>query len=131
MSEQELIQHAQRGMEQAYAPYSNFRVGAALLAKSGNIYLGCNIENSSYGATNCAERTAIFKAVSEGEREFEAIAIVCSNGTKAYPCGICLQVMSEFLPEGKVILEDENGIQTYKVSELLPSAFRLDISESC
>ena len=118
-------------MEQAYAPYSNFRVGAALLAKSGNIYLGCNIENSSYGATNCAERTAIFKAVSEGEREFEAIAIVCSNGTKAYPCGICLQVMSEFLPEGKVILEDENGIQTYKVSELLPSAFRLDISESC
>lgn len=131
MSEQELIQHAQRGMEQAYAPYSNFRVGAALLAKSGNIYLGCNIENSSYGATNCAERTAIFKAVSEGEREIEAIAIVCSNGTKAYPCGICLQVMSEFLPEGKVILEDENGIQTYKVSELLPSAFRLDISESC
>ena len=131
MSEQELIQHAQRGMEQAYAPYSNFRVGSALLAKSGNIYLGCNIENSSYGATNCAERTAIFKAVSEGEREFEAIAIVCSNGTKAYPCGICLQVMSEFLPEGKVILEDENGIQTYKVSELLPSAFRLDISESC
>ncbi|MBP3507170.1 MAG: cytidine deaminase [Lachnospiraceae bacterium] len=131
MSEQELIQHAQRGMEQAYAPYSNFRVGAALLAKSGNIYLGCNIENSSYGATNCAERTAIFKAVSEGEREFEAIAIVCSNGTKAYPCGICLQVMSEFLPEGKVILEDESGIQTYKVSELLPSAFRLDISESC
>lgn len=131
MSEQELIQYAQRGMEQAYAPYSNFRVGAALLAKSGNIYLGCNIENSSYGATNCAERTAIFKAVSEGEREFEAIAIVCSNGTKAYPCGICLQVMSEFLPDGKVILEDENGIQTYKVSELLPSAFRLDISESC
>lgn len=131
MSEQELIQYAQRGMEQAYAPYSNFRVGAALLAKSGNIYLGCNIENSSYGATNCAERTAIFKAVSEGEREFEAIAIVCSNGTKAYPCGICLQVMSEFLPEGKVILEDESGIQTYKVSELLPSAFRLDISESC
>lgn len=131
MSEQELIQYAQRGMEQAYAPYSNFRVGAALLAKSGNIYLGCNIENSSYGATNCAERTAMFKAVSEGEREFEAIAIVCSNGTKAYPCGICLQVMSEFLPDGKVILEDENGIQTYKVSELLPSAFRLDISESC
>lgn len=131
MSEQELIQHAQRGMEHAYAPYSNFRVGAAVLAKSGNIYLGCNIENSSYGATNCAERTAIFKAVSEGEREFEAIAIVCSNGTKAYPCGICLQVMSEFLPEGKVILEDESGIQTYKVSELLPSAFRLDISESC
>lgn len=127
MTEQELVQQAKEAMKRAYAPYSGFQVGAALLAKSGNVYLGCNIENASYGATNCAERTAIFKAVSEGEREFEAIAIVCSEGTKAYPCGICLQVISEFFPEGRIILEDSEGIQTYLVRELLPSAFRLEM----
>lgn len=125
MTDQELILSAKKAMEQAYAPYSGFRVGAALLTKNGKVYSGCNIENASYGATNCAERTAIFKAVSEGEREFETIAIVCSEGRKAYPCGICLQVMSEFFPNGRVLLEDAAGMEVYLVQELLPSAFQL------
>lgn len=125
MTDQELILSAKEAMEQAYAPYSGFRVGAALLTKNGKVYSGCNIENASYGATNCAERTAIFKAVSEGEREFETIAIVCSEGRKAYPCGICLQVMSEFFPNGRVLLEDAAGMEVYLVQELLPSAFQL------
>lgn len=125
MTDQELILTAKKAMEQAYAPYSGFRVGAALLTRNGKVYLGCNIENASYGATNCAERTAIFKAVSEGEREFETIAIVCSEGRKAYPCGICLQVMSEFFPNGRVLLEDAAGMEVYLVQELLPSAFQL------
>lgn len=126
MTDEVLIEHAKRAMEHAYAPYSDFRVGAALLTENGQIYTGCNIENASYGATNCAERTAIFKAVSEGQRKFNKIAVVCSENRKAYPCGICLQVMSEFMPEGSVLLEDENGITELPVSELLPAAFRLD-----
>lgn len=126
MTDEVLIEHAKRAMEHAYAPYSDFRVGAALLTENGQIYTGCNIENASYGATNCAERTAIFKAVSEGQRKFNKIAVVCSENRKAYPCGICLQVMSEFMPEGSVLLEDENGITELPVSQLLPAAFRLD-----
>ena len=123
MTEQELIAHAKQVMERAYAPYSGFQVGAALLAKSGAVYLGCNVENASYGATICAERAAISKAVSEGEREFCAIAIVCSTGQKAYPCGICLQVMSEFFPDGNVILEEQGHMEVFSVRELLPAAF--------
>lgn len=126
MTSNELIRRARQAMAYAYAPYSGFRVGAALITKKGTVYTGCNIENASYGATICAERTAISKAVSQGEREIESIAIVCSEGRKAYPCGICLQVMSEFFPEGLVYLEDETGITTYKVKELLPGAFRLE-----
>lgn len=125
MTDHDLLAYAKEGMKQAYAPYSGFRVGAALLTKEGKVYVGCNVENASYGATICAERTAILKAVSEGEREFDTIAIVCSEGRKAYPCGICLQVMSEFFPEGRVLLEDETGVQSYSVHELLPSAFQL------
>lgn len=126
MTSKDLVLHARQAMEHAYAPYSGFRVGAALVTKKGTVYTGCNIENASYGATICAERTAISKAVSQGEREIESIAIVCSEGRKAYPCGICLQVMSEFFPEGLVYLEDETGITTYRVNELLPGAFRLE-----
>ncbi len=125
MTDSELIGYAKEGMKQAYAPYSGFQVGAALLTKGGRVYVGCNIENASFGATVCAERTAIFKAVSEGEREFDRIAIVCSEGRKAYPCGICLQVMSEFFPEGRILLEDASGIQEYHLRDLLPSAFQL------
>lgn len=128
MTDRELIEYAKKGMDQAYAPYSGFRVGAALLARSGRVYVGCNIENASYGATVCAERTAIFKAVSEGEREFDTIAVVCSEGRKAYPCGICLQVMSEFLPEGRILLEDPDGVQEYHLRDLLPSAFQLSVN---
>lgn len=125
MTDKELVNIAKEAMENAYAPYSHFKVGAALLAKDGRVFQGCNIENASYGATNCAERTAIFKAVSEGVREFEAIAIVASSGDYASPCGICRQVLFEFLPEGKVILDsDEKGMVTFTVRELLPLGFR-------
>ena len=125
MTDKELVNIAKEAMENAYAPYSHFKVGAALLAKDGRVFQGCNIENASYGATNCAERTAIFKAVSEGYREFEKIAIVASSGDYASPCGICRQVLFEFLPEGKVILDsDEKGMVTFTVRELLPLGFR-------
>lgn len=124
MTEEKLVALAKEAMEHAYAPYSKFQVGAALLAKDGRVFTGCNVENASYGATNCAERTAIFKAVSEGYREFDAIAIVASSGDFASPCGICRQVLAEFMPDGKVILDsDEKGMVTYFVRELLPSGF--------
>lgn len=95
-SESELMNKALEAMRNAYTPYSHFNVGAALLAASGRIYLGCNVENASYGATICAERTALVKAISEGEREFVAIAIVCGARTRLFPCGICRQFLSEF-----------------------------------
>ena len=100
MNQEELIRLALEAREMAYAPYSQYRVGAALLTKQGKVYKGCNIENAGYTPTNCAERTAFFKAVSEGEREFEAIAVVGGNAELpkdyAWPCGVCRQVMMEF-----------------------------------
>ena len=124
MKDKELVALAEEAMKHAYAPYSQFQVGAALLAKDGRVFKGCNVENASYGATNCAERTAIFKAVSEGCREFEAIAIVASSGDLVPPCGICRQVLAEFMPEGKVVLDsEEKGMVTYLVRELLPCGF--------
>ena len=124
MKDEMLILQAKDAMKNAYAPYSRFRVGAALLTKDGAVFKGCNIENASYGATNCAERTAIFKAISEGYREFEKIAIVASSGDFASPCGICRQVLAEFMPEGEVILySEEKGMVTYTVRELLPMGF--------
>ena len=124
MTDEKLVALAKEAMEHAYVPYSHFKVGAALLAKDGRVFQGCNIENASYGATNCAERTAIFKAVSEGVREFEKIAVVASSGEYASPCGICRQVLFEFLPDGKVILDsDKKGMVTYTVRELLPAGF--------
>lgn len=125
MSDEELMQEAKKAYANSYAPYSHFQVGAALLTKTGKLYLGCNIENASYGATNCAERTAIFKAVSEGEREFERLAVAAADGSTAYPCGICLQVIHEFMPEGKIILENEEKIISFTVKELLPHGFTL------
>ena len=124
MTDKELVALAREAMEHAYVPYSHFKVGAALLAKDGRVFKGCNVENASYGATNCAERTAIFKAVSEGCREFEAVAIVASSGDLVPPCGICRQVLAEFMPEGKVVLDsEEKGMVTYLVRELLPCGF--------
>ena len=112
MTQLELIALAKKAAQAAYVPYSHFKVGAALLTKSGKVYLGCNIENASYPATNCAERTAFFKAVSEGEREFEAIAIVGGiegNFTSyASPCGVCRQVMREFCDDGFRIILGKN-----------------------
>ena len=125
MTNQELIAKAKEAMTKAYAPYSHFQVGAALLAKDGRVFTGCNVENATYGATICAERTAVTKAVSEGVREFEKIAIVASSGDYAAPCGICRQVLAEFMPEGKVLLySEEKGMVTYTVRELLPMGFR-------
>ena len=126
MDNANLIKLAQKAAQNAYAPYSNFRVGAALLCKSGNVYTGCNVENSSYGASNCAERTAVFKAVSEGERDFVKIAIVSERDGLTFPCGICRQVLSEFMPNGSIVLfSEEKGIKEFALNELLPYAFKL------
>ena len=116
--------------EASYSPYSGFKVGAALLAESGKIYTGCNIENSSYGATNCAERTAFFKAVSDGERGFNAIAVAAdsSDGQPfCPPCGMCLQVMNEFCgSDFKIILvKDKETYSVKSLSEFLPYGFSI------
>lgn len=126
MDNKVLIDMALKAMENAYAPYSDFKVGAALLCSDKKVYTGCNIENSSYGASNCAERTAIFKAVSEGERKFEKIAIVSSSGDFTFPCGICRQVLSEFMYDKTVVLfSEKDGIKEFKIKDLLPEAFIL------
>lgn len=121
---QELACLAAKMRERSYSPYSHYAVGAALLTREGKIYTGCNIENAAYPVTICAERTAIFKAVSEGEREFEAIAIATEDG-QGYPCGSCRQVMAEFSLNMAVILADDNGHITVEsnVDDLLPGAF--------
>lgn len=125
MTNDELMKIAIETTAFSYAPYSNFCVGAALLTKDGKVYTGCNIENASYGATICAERTAIFKAVSEGKRRFRKIAIAAKGGKTAYPCGICLQVMNEFMPEGEILLEKEGHLVSYHLKDLLPFGFAL------
>jgi len=117
--DQELLAAACAARERAYAPYSRFKVGAALRAASGRIYTGCNVENVSFGGTICAERTAIVKAVSEGERQFEAIAVVTQTGIS--PCGICRQVMLEFAPTMTIIIADTQGnVRVTSLPELLP-----------
>jgi cytidine deaminase len=119
-----LIAAARQARENAYAPYSNFRVGAAVRAKSGRIYGGCNVENASYGLTCCAERVAIFKAMSEGERGFEAIAVVTDAETLTPPCGACRQIIWEFCGNVPVILADLAGnAERMSAAELLPRAF--------
>jgi cytidine deaminase len=123
----ELIGKANEARNNAYAPYSSFKVGAALLGKSGTIYTGANVENASYGLTICAERIAVFKAVTSGEKNFEAIAICGSGQGYIYPCGACLQVLAEFSPEINIIITDEkNSYKEYNLSELLPQVFLLE-----
>ena len=131
MSDLELMQHAVKARKQAYAPYSGFFVGAALLTRDGKVYMGCNIENASYTPTNCAERTAFFKAVSEGERDFEAIAIVGGKGEEpsefCAPCGVCRQVMTEFCDkELRVLLGTPAHFKAYTLEELFPLSFGKD-----
>lgn len=123
----ELMQAASAACENAYAPYSGFKVGAALLTADGRIFTGCNVENSSYGAAICAERTAAVRAVSEGCVKFSAIAVTNSKGGLTYPCGICRQFLSEFADESfRVILKDDMGhISSYTLSELMPFGFKL------
>lgn len=126
----ELVKLAIEARDFAYAPYSNWKVGAALLCKNGKIYKGCNVENSGFTATSCAERTAFFKAVSEGDTEFEAIAIVGGTAGKplegvCYPCGVCRQVMAEFCDPDKFIIingKSESEYITYTLREMLPHA---------
>lgn len=128
MTDKELLLKAVEARSFAYAPYSNHKVGAALLGKSGKIYTGCNVENAAYTPTNCAERTAIFKAVSEGELEFTAIAIVGGLGDAlselCAPCGVCRQVLAEFCSgELRVIMGTPENIKVSTLDELLPFSF--------
>lgn len=129
MNNKELVRAAFAAMENAYSPYSHCKVGAALLTRDGKVYTGCNVENASYGATNCAERTAFFKAISEGEREFSKIAIV--GGVEGVvtnmfmPCGVCRQVMDEFCDRDFEVLvaKDRENFEIFTLSQLLPLSF--------
>ena len=128
MTKEQLASLAKDAMKKAYSPYSDYKVGAALLCKDGSVYTGCNVENASFSATNCAERTAFFKAVSEGKREFSAIAI-CGGKDGVIdglfpPCGVCRQVMREFCEDDfEIYLITRDSIETYTLGELLPVSF--------
>lgn len=133
----QLINEALHARNHAYAPYSQFMVGAALFTEDDSVYTGCNVENASYGATNCAERTAIFKAVSEGKRLIKAIAIVggVKDGdmTYAYPCGVCRQVLREFSNPGDLVIivaKNQDDYKTYSLEELLPESFGPDFKSA-
>ena len=134
MTKEQLVSMVKEAMMNAYSPYSGYKVGAALLCKDGSVYTGCNIENAGYSATNCAERTALFKAVSEGKREFTSIAI-CGGKDGVLdgefpPCGVCRQVMQEFCEDEFLIyLASKDGIETYTLKELLPMSFRPETVE--
>ena len=128
MTPEELCQLAKEAMGHAYAPYSGFQVGAALLCADGSVYQGCNIENAAYSPTNCAERTAIFKAVYDGHRDFTAIAVCGGKGgviTGAFPpCGVCRQVMREFCGDDfRIYLVNDKGFETVTLAQLLPYGF--------
>jgi cytidine deaminase len=125
MDEQQLMEEAKKARGFAYVPYSKFQVGAALLAKDGKVFHGCNIENASYGMTNCAERTALFKAYSEGVTKFDTLVVVADTDGPVSPCGACRQVISELCePDMEVILTNLKGdVQRTLVKELLPGAF--------
>jgi len=120
----ELIESAKKARERAFAPYSNFRVGAAVRTRSGKIFTGCNVESASYGLTVCAERVAIWKAVSEGEKEFEQIAVVADTQELTPPCGVCRQILWEFCGDMPVTFANLKGdVETVQMKELLPRAF--------
>lgn len=125
----ELMKMAEKAFENSYSPYSEIRIGAAVIGGSGRIYTGTNIENSSYGATICAERSAISKAVSDGETELTTIAVTGDIDDYAYPCGICRQVMLEFMkPDAEIAVSGrDREIKIYKLKELLPSAFKFNL----
>jgi cytidine deaminase len=119
-----LIAAARVAREHAHAPYSNFRVGAAVRARSGRIFSGCNIENATYGLTLCAERVAIFKALSEGERGFEAVAVVTDTDKLTPPCGACRQIIWEFCGDAEVVLANmKNAVEIYRMAALFPQPF--------
>ncbi|MBP5427438.1 MAG: cytidine deaminase [Clostridiales bacterium] len=126
MTNAELLQLAVKAKENSYSPYSKFRVGAALLCENGKVYSGSNVENASIGATVCAERVAILKAISSGERNFKKIAISVDSKNWGYPCGICLQVMTEFCGDDfKIVVANrQNEHKELKLKDVLPNAFR-------
>lgn len=131
MTNQELIKQALKARANSYSPYSNYKVGAALLTKSGKVFLGTNVENCGYSPCNCAERSAFFSAISNGEREFTKIAIVGSSNDIAYPCGVCRQVIVELAPNIEIICaKDENTFVVTSISELLPNAFTPNDTDS-
>jgi cytidine deaminase len=122
-----IIDSAKTAMKNAYAPYSDFHVGAALLTSDGKIFNGCNVENSSYGLTICAERMAVGKAVSEGYKSFKAIVVISSSNPPATPCGTCRQFLAEFGPDLKIMCVNTDDVRNeYVLSELLPFGFKLD-----
>jgi cytidine deaminase len=121
----ELLQKAQQAAERAYVPYSGYKVGSAVKCSDGSIYTGCNVENASYSLTICAERTAIFKAVSEGHKDFTAIAIYVDSDKIFPPCGACRQVISEFAPDLPVVYANRNETFETTMALLLPGAFKL------
>ncbi|PLR85906.1 cytidine deaminase [Bacillus canaveralius] len=125
MNIEQLIQEAKKAREKAYVPYSKFQVGAALLTDDGKVYHGCNIENAAYSMCNCAERTALFKAYSEGDRVFTAMAVIADTKGPVSPCGACRQVISELCPRDmRVVLTNLHGVtREFTVEELLPGAF--------
>jgi len=123
MTDRQLLAEAEKAKEFAYAPYSGFPVGAALLAKSGKVYTGCNVENSSYGLSMCAERVAVFKAVSAGEKEFLKLAIIGPENREILPCGACRQVFFEFAPDLIIVTLDNDKVRSYSLKQLLPEGF--------
>ena len=123
-----LMDNAKEAAKNSYSPFSRFAVGAAVITPNGKIYKGCNVENSSFGLTNCAERTAIFKAVSEGERVILAVAIYSPNSDSCYPCGACRQVLYEFQGDDyeiDVVTENLGALEIQKLSYFLPCGFRI------
>ncbi|WP_353956775.1 cytidine deaminase [uncultured Veillonella sp.] len=123
MDSDALLRQARMSREQAYVPYSHFPVGAAVLTESGAIYGGCNIENASFGLTNCAERTAIYKAVADGHTRFKALAVIADTPDVCAPCGACRQVISEFAIPHIILANMEGSVATYTAEELLPLSF--------
>lgn len=123
-----LVQKAIEARKKSYSPYSNFAVGAALEAEDGTIFLGANVENASYGLTVCAERVALFNAVSQGVKKFKRIAVVADTPQPVTPCGICRQALMEFAPQLEVVMANTNGAtETTPLDQLLPKAFRLSL----
>jgi len=124
MDNSKIIENAKTAMIHSYSPYSHFQVGAAALSDDGSIYTGCNVENASYGATMCAERVAIYASIAHGNKTIKKIAIVSSSDKFTFPCGICRQVMSEFMQEdGIIILSEGEETKEYRLGELIPNAF--------
>lgn len=128
MKEKKMIDMAREVLQNAYAPYSRYKVGAVVEGSSGKLYAGCNVENMSFGLTTCAERVAIFKGISEGEKSFTKIVIISDDNSIPIPCGACLQVMSEFSSKDlEIIVSSKDGkLEKYKLADLLPNPFKFD-----